>query len=151
MSELAGIATVQGVNGSVSYAAIVSGGALQPDGSVTIADDANITEIMDAHGDRVGGHYTNKKRSITLEMIAVDAAARPGTIANAKKALALPSIPSTVTLSGFDESATNDINGTYLYEGGGQISESTTGVAKLTIPVKRFSHIGAASLATVAS
>ena len=141
-ATLAGKATVNGITGTVTYTAIVSAGALEAmDASVT--DQADVQKRLDAHGDVKGYRVRNKRKEISVTCLMTVASGTA--IADAKKAVILPPIVSTVVLAAFDEATGAGINGDYVYEGGGQISYGDDW-AKMTLPLFKYDATAAATL-----
>lgn len=117
-----------GTDGTIA----VSGSAI----NVSVAsfqdnDEAQVTENKDANGELIGFHTMDQRRRCTIEFYP-----NAASIDQAKGALAWPSIPAKVTLSGFVDTLTPslDINGDWIYTGGASRSFSE-GQARYTIPL----------------
>ena len=140
---LHGLATVDGINGTVTYSAIVSPGALEAL-TAEVTDNADVRKRLDANGEIRGYAVRNKNKTISVTCLA---SVSPSStfLADAKKAVILPDIPSAVTLASFDEASGAGINGSYVYEGGGTISYSDDWV-RMTLPPVNYNHETAANL-----
>lgn len=140
---LHGLATVDGISGTVTYAAIISPGALEAL-TAELTDNADVRKRLDRNSEVRGYAVRNKAKAFTVTCLAtVD----PGStvLADAKKALIPPPIPSAVTLANFDEASGAGINGSYVYEGGGTISYADDWV-RMTLPLVKYAHESAANL-----
>lgn len=157
MSDIYGRAKVWGINGIIAYG--VAAAATQ---NMTGADFTNNWNeeplINPATGEVIGNTATREAIEVTIDFTPIAATAGTGTFADARKACMLPAKYAVVTLSGFDEAPTPDfafgtrsINGTYNYVGGGKITFSPEGDARLTLPLRRYVHTNAASVANLAT
>lgn len=146
-ATLKGKATVDGINGAVTYSAIVANGALDPL-TAEVTDQVDVQERVDGNGFIRGFRLRNARKEISVVCLASVSAGNA--LADAKKAVIFPPKPSVVTLSGFDEAAAAGINGDYLYRGGGSISYGDDWV-RITLPIQKYEHATSVDLtATVA-
>lgn len=143
MAQLTGKATVYGVKGTLTFTGLASTAA-QIMQSAESTEEADITELRDGENQLKGLVVTNRRDTITIEFFPTTTAT-PGTVADAKGALELPEIPATVTLAGFDEAESNDLNGSWVYLGGGKRAYSAE-IVRMTLPLTRFADVAAATL-----
>lgn len=134
MATNKGKATVEGISGTVTYAAIVANGALEiQEGTVT--DQADVQKRMTANGEVAGFRVRNQRKEFSITCLAT---VSTGTArADAVKAMVLPPIPSKVALASFDEASGAGINGDYVYEGGGSIAYQDD-FARMTLPLVKY-------------
>lgn len=131
---LHGLATVDGIDGTVTYAAIVANGALEAQ-SATFTDQADVRKRLNQVGEVKGYKVANKNKTVTVTCLATVSTGTSG--ADAVKAVIMPPIPSKVALAGFDEATGAGINGDYVYEGGGSISYADDWV-RITLPLMKY-------------
>lgn len=110
-----GRAAIYGTSGTLSYTGVASANLSQITESVNSSGSAVIEELRDGDNELIGQGWSDKRETITISFTPI-AAAASNTIANAHRASALPQCPGVVTLSSFKESATNTINGTWIYD-----------------------------------
>lgn len=142
-TTLHGKATVNGINGTVTYAAIVSAGALDPL-TAQVTDEADVRDRLDAHGEIRGMAVRNKRKSVTVTCLC-SVSPTTQSLSDAKKAVIFPAIPSVVTLASFDEAGSAGINGPYIYKGGGTLDYGDDWV-RMTLPLVKPEHETAANL-----
>lgn len=131
---LTGQATVDGIDGTITYAAIVANGALEAQ-SATFTDEADVRKRPNQIGEVKGYKASNHRKSVSVTCLAT---VSTGTsMADAVKAVIMPPIPSKVALAGFDEASGAGINGDYVYEGGGTIAYADDWV-RLTLPLVKY-------------
>lgn len=134
MASNNGKATVEGISGTVTYAAILGNGALEAM-EATVTDTADVQTRMTANGEVAGFRTRNKRKEFSITCLAT---VSTGTaIADAKKAVILPPIPSKVVLGSFDEATGAGINGDYVYQGGGSIAYKDDYV-RMTLPLVKY-------------
>lgn len=154
-TTLHGKATVNGVNGSVTYSAIVSAGALETM-TAQVTDEADVRDRLDANGELRGMAVRNRRKSVSVTCLA-SVSPTSQSLTDAKKAVIFPYIPSVVTLSGFDEAGaaggggySSAINGSYIYRGGGTLDYGDDWV-RMTLPLVKPDHETAANLTAAVS
>lgn len=138
-----GKAAVFGLDGALTYTGIAATcDALQT--SVSYNDDSEVKQdlIDPSTGECIGKVFGRKFKTCTIEFIPVSKTTH--TLANAAGAAIMPAIPCKVTLSSFKSA---DLNGDWLYEGGGSASFTPDGYAKLTLPLKKYAD--SSSTATI--
>lgn len=147
---ITGRAVVHGVSGDITYTGLAAEADQIPTG-MQYEENGNLEKNLDGQGELVGFVATMLHNTCTINFYPT-AVSTGNTLANAAKAMLLPSIPSKVTLTGFTEPSTNYLNGEWIYEGGGQIQENA-GVAQMTLPLNRYpsSAFSSASLCTAVS
>lgn len=150
-ATLHGKATVNGINGTATYAAIASSGALDPmTGQVT--DEADVRDRLDGNGELRGMAVRNKRKTFSITCLA-SVSPTSQTLSEARKAIIMPLIPSVVILAGFDEAPSlpgqngysSAINGAYIYRGGGSVDYGDDW-ARITLPLVKYDHETAANL-----
>jgi hypothetical protein len=147
--NLTGIAHVSGLNGEIAYTGVAAPSD-QLLASAGFTKDCEFKEALNhpGTGERIGGAYAREHIAGDIEFIPV-ATAAGNTIANAKLALKMPTLPFLVTLSGFDHA---DLNGEYMCEGPVGITFAPEGgKARVRLPLIRYTAAGstAAILTTV--
>lgn len=155
-TTLHGKATVNGIGGvTVTYSAIVSAGALDPM-SAQVTDEADVRDRMDGNGEIRGMAVRNKRKTINVTCLA-SVSPTSQSLADAKKAVIFPLIPSVVTLGGFDEAGaaggvgySSAINGAYVYKGGGTVDYGDDWV-RLVLPLTKYDHETASNLTVAVS
>lgn len=141
---LTGLATVDGIDGTVTYAAIVANGALEPQ-QATFTDEADVRERRNQVGDVKGYKVSNKRKSFNVTCLATVSAGTA--MADALKAVIEPPIPSKVVLAGFDAAAGAGINGDYVYLGGMSVQYADDW-AKIVLPLVKPDATTADTLVT---
>jgi hypothetical protein len=147
-TELRGKVTLEGVSGTVTYAALVSPGALEVlSGGVT--DQADVQKRPAGNSEHQGYRIRNRRKEFSVVCLITVAS---GTArADALKAAIFPLIPSLVTLASFEESAASRtglssvINGDYVYEGGAS-AQYEDDYVRMTIPLVKYDHQTATNL-----
>lgn len=141
-TTLRGKATIEGISGSVTYAAIVANGALDVL-SAEVSDQADVQDRVDGNGIVRGFRARNGRKEITVTCLA--SVSSGNARSDALKAVTLPARLSVVTLSGFEEGTLNSVNGPYVYRSGGTISYGDDWV-RITLPLTKWDHETAANL-----
>lgn len=141
-ATLTGKATVQGISGTATYPAIVANGALDVI-SADATDTADVLERRDGNARLRGFAVRETGKELTLTCLC--SVSSGASYADAKKAVIAPTVPSVVTVAGFDEAAAAAINGTYVYKGGATFAYSDDFV-RMTLPLMKVSHETAANL-----
>lgn len=146
-NALTGRAAVYGLDGALTFSAIAADAALMLSGA-NYTEDADVkNKLTDpSSGEIVGLQFGQKKSSITVDMIPVAKIGSTQSTSNANTAAALPSIGSVVTLSSMKNSQQD---GSYMYMGGGSISYTPDGFAKMTLPLERYHAGGYSSSASL--
>jgi hypothetical protein len=143
-NALTGRAAVFGLDGALTFTGIASD-ASHLLSSAQYTDDAEVKQdlIDPSTGECIGKVFGRKAKTCTIDVIPVSDGA-PNTLANAAAAAVMPAIPCKVTLSAFKAA---ELNADWLYEGGGSISLTPDGYAKLTLPLKKYAD--SSSTATI--
>jgi len=140
MNDLKGMATVYGLNGTVSYSGVAAPAGWLPQ-STDLTHDWEEDIIADPVTNAVKSvAITQEAFNVVIELVvqATD------TKAHAKDAIKLPTPWSKVTLAGFDQAASGGVtNGDYNYQKGGKIAYLPKGFVKMTLPLKRYTDSGA--------
>jgi hypothetical protein len=139
-NKLTGVAVIRGLAGTVTHGAAAANTKWLLTGA-SVSHDAEAKDVLHdpVSAAPIGLAFGRETLSMSIDFIptSVDTDGQR-TIANAKAASALPSIPAKITLSGFDEATTNEINGSWLYLGGGSKAFAPDGNVKMTLPIKRY-------------
>ncbi len=134
MATNKGKATVEGITGTATYAAIVSNGALEiQEGTVT--HQADVQKRMTANGEVAGYRIRNERMEFSITCLAT--VSTGSARADATKAMILPPVPSKVVLASFEQATGAGINGDYVYEGGGSIAYQDD-FARMTLPLVKY-------------
>lgn len=141
---LTGLATVDGIDGTVTYTAIVANGALEPQ-QATVTDEADIRERRNQVGDVKGYKVSNKRKSFNVTCLATVSSGT--SMADAVKAVVYPPIPGKVVLGSFDSADGAGINGDYVYLGGGSVQYADDWV-RMVLPVVKPDATTADTLVT---
>ncbi len=112
--------------------------------SVGLTDEFDITELPNASAETIGKVARNSRTSLTIDLFIL-APNGTNTDANAKPAIKLPDPLAIVTLAAFGNTL---IDGDWNYAGGGSVSYSADGYARVSLTLSR--NLGAA-LAIIAT
>lgn len=134
-----GTATVYGSDGQVVISGYTNGWVVN---SADVGNEAEISYHKDTYGNNIGMAVRNRTKTANVDIYPTGS-----TITIAAGGLTVVPIPSLVTLSGFKSS---DLNGGWVYEGGGKVSFSTD-VAKVTLPLKQYSTVSSSVMVTAAT
>ncbi|MEK9752256.1 MAG: hypothetical protein VW338_03465 [Rhodospirillaceae bacterium] len=123
---LSGTATVFGADGTVTWTGVTA--TVKPVGTNYI-DEHDIAELRDGDNDVIALAATNPRKTVEIELIIT------GALLATAKAVALPTILASVTLSSMKVDA---YNGSYNYVGGGRISTTPEGFARVSIIARQY-------------
>lgn len=133
--KIYGRAVVGGVPGAVTWASMGANSSVVQQ-SLDAAHNWTENIIRDpSSGKPLGIFVTDEAIDLTIDVIPAADGVGGNTKADAVGALSFPSPYTVVTLSGFDNT---DINGTFLYIGGGTQSYTADGVVRWRLPLKRW-------------
>ena len=129
-----GKAIVWGISGTMAYT-----------GMATTSNEPQSVEYTEEYqkhlsktklGETIGAYYFDKQESLTIDFYPC-ADAGSNAIATAEAAVVLPAVGSKVTIASMKGSVLNDT--TWIYEGGGKISEGNDHEVKMTLPLRQYS------------
>ena len=133
--------------GTMIGKAIVCGGAgtMAYTGMATTSNEPQSVEYTEKYaqhdaktkqGETIGKYFFDKQEELTIDFYPC-ADAGGSAIATAEAAIVLPAVGSKVTIAAMKGSVLNDT--TWIYEGGGKISEGNDHEVKMTLPLKQYS------------
>lgn len=110
-----GRAAVWGTAGQLVYRGVAAVAMAQIIDSLTYSRGVQREDLRDGANELIGTGWSDDREQLAIELTPV-AAATSNTIDHALRASSLPPLPARITLSGFAEPATNQINGDWMYD-----------------------------------
>ncbi len=123
--------SIFGIDGNIAYTGV--GATYNNVVGIGLKDKFDVAELKDRTGSVISESSTNRRAEVTFEVIIFDPAT-PGTLATAKSKVLLPDPLAVVTVA---DMGITYLDGTWNYVGDGDISFTSEGYLKMSLPCRR--------------